>query len=69
MRPTPNRGNRGAVDDFFGLLPPPLFGTKAMPGSPERIAVMARRLERGEGLWHPDDPGRINLERFEGVLY
>lgn len=29
--------------------------TEAMPGTEEKIAVLARRLERGLPLWHPRD--------------
>lgn len=27
----------------------------AMPGTPEKIAILARRLEMGLPLWHHDD--------------
>ena len=38
---------------------PPLPGepTSAEPGSPEKVAVMATRAERGEQLHHPCDLG------------
>ena len=29
--------------------------TLAMPGSPEKLDVLAERLENGKPLWHPDD--------------
>ena len=29
--------------------------TEAQPGSPEKIAVLCRRLEAGVPLWHPGD--------------
>lgn len=29
--------------------------TNAMPGSPEKLNVLAKRLENGEPLWHPED--------------
>lgn len=29
--------------------------TTAVPGSLEKIKVLAERLARGEALWHPDD--------------
>jgi hypothetical protein len=29
--------------------------TKAMPGSREKLEVMARRLSQGLPLWHPED--------------
>ena len=33
-------------------IPPP---TPALPGSAEKVAELARRMERGEALWHPLD--------------
>ena len=29
--------------------------TQALPGSDEKLAVLARRVERGLPLWHPCD--------------
>lgn len=29
--------------------------TEAFPGTPEKIAILRQRLERGESLWHPED--------------
>ncbi|MBY0525072.1 MAG: hypothetical protein K2R98_16830 [Gemmataceae bacterium] len=34
----------------------PTRATTAAPGSEEKIAVMMERLERGESLFHEDDP-------------
>ena len=33
----------------------PRYPTLAPPGSAEKIAVLARRAQRGEELWHPED--------------
>jgi hypothetical protein len=30
--------------------------TRALPGSNEKLAVLAERLESGLPLWHPNDP-------------
>lgn len=30
--------------------------TKAMPGSRQKVEVLAARIDRGEPLWHPADP-------------
>jgi hypothetical protein len=32
--------------------PPP---TTALPGSPEKIAILQQRISQGFELWHPDD--------------
>ena len=29
--------------------------TKALPGSDEKLLVLARRIQQGLPLWHPDD--------------
>ncbi len=34
-------------------LPP--FPTTALPGSPEKIAILQQRASQGFALWHPDD--------------
>lgn len=35
-------------------------GTDAMPGTEEKLAILAARLQRGLPLWHPQD--RDDLE-------
>lgn len=30
--------------------------TKAQPGTPEKVKVLASRVARGVALWHPNDP-------------
>jgi hypothetical protein len=30
--------------------------TKALPGTNEKLAVLAERLKKGLPLWHPSDP-------------
>ncbi len=35
-------------------LPPP-SPTKARPGTPEKLAILAERYEAGRDLWHDDD--------------
>jgi hypothetical protein len=49
-------------DRWLGLgLEAPVRGpgrpTAALPGSPEKMAVLTARLEAGEPLWHPADAG------------
>jgi len=35
--------------------PLPPYPTAAVPGTPEKIAVLMQRAARGLELWHPDD--------------
>jgi len=50
VRGVANLGHRNAP------LPEP---TTAMPGSPEKIAVMEERALRGEQVFHPDDASNL----------
>ena len=38
--------------------------TKAMPGSREKLSVLADRIQQGLPLWHPDD--RVSYDEDEG---
>ena len=31
------------------------LATDALPGSPEKLEILARRIRDGLPLWHPDD--------------
>src|SRR5204862_411036 len=37
------------------VRPIPAEPTPARPGTPEKVAELRRRAERGEALWHPAD--------------
>jgi len=62
--PVDPRGNRffadkerdDGVPDFAGPAPFPQ-PTDALPGTPEKVAVLIARAERGEALFHPLDAG------------
>lgn len=43
--------------------------TDAMPGSPERIAAMRRRAERGEDLYHEDDRQCVDGSKMDREIY
>lgn len=40
--------------------------TRALPGSNEKLEVLAERLKRGLPLWHPGDP--LNYAEARGEL-
>lgn len=44
-------------------LPPKFQSTIAMPGSNEKLTVLASRVEQGLPLWHPSD--RLTFEDDE----
>lgn len=51
---TSKYGQRGVSDTNARATPPP-FPTTALPGSPEKIAVLAERAQNHQQLWHPRD--------------
>jgi hypothetical protein len=63
LYPSTSKFARRGVADFYGKtrLPEP---TRALPGSPEKVAVLEERASLGQALWHPLD-ARIE----EGVVY
>lgn len=36
--------------------------TNAVPGSPEKLEILARRIQAGLPLWHPDDRKEPGME-------
>jgi hypothetical protein len=43
------------IEDFLGKAPLPPAPTDALPGSPEKVAILEERARRRQALWHPDD--------------
>jgi hypothetical protein len=54
----PIRGRYYGSRDRYCNAPLPEVATKAAPGSPEKIRVLAQRFARRESLFHPDDVKR-----------
>jgi hypothetical protein len=53
--PTASKFGGGGLADFYGRAPPPVFPTQALPGTPEKIALLGERARLQQALWHPDD--------------
>jgi hypothetical protein len=53
--PSPSIFGRRGIDDFYGRITPPPFPTAALPGTPEKIAILTQRAELGQELFHPND--------------
>ena len=50
------RLGKDAMEESVEFIPSPASSpTSAMPGSKEKIGVLAERMANGEELWHPDD--------------
>lgn len=52
--PVSKYGNRGILD-FNGEPRAPCLPTNALPGSPEKVAILEQRACRRERLWHVKD--------------
>jgi hypothetical protein len=55
LYPSTSKFARRGVTDFNGRAVLPPHPTGAMPGSPEKIAVLEQRARSRQSLWHPED--------------
>jgi hypothetical protein len=62
LYPSTSKFGRRGLDDFYGEAPRPPMPTRALPGSPEKIAVLQERAMKRQALWHPED-GPSMVER------
>lgn len=62
-------GRRGVLD-FYGAGGLPAAPTSALPGSPEKVAVLEQRASRREALWHPNDApfDRESISRLPRII-
>lgn len=56
----------GHDEDFAPQITPDFVPTNAPAGSPEKLAILARRVELGLPLWHLDD--RADYSELEGAI-
>ena len=66
LYPSTSKFARRGVVDFNGRarMPEP---TNALPGTPEKVAVLELRARLGQQLWHPLD-ARLETSAFEALL-
>jgi hypothetical protein len=57
LYPSTSKFGRRGPGNFYGLAPMPPFPTQAMPGSPEKIALLTQRAQQRQQLFHPADAG------------
>jgi len=48
------------------VTPVPFAPTTALPGTPEKVAVLMQRARLKQSLWHPQDPTLANADRAGG---
>jgi hypothetical protein len=55
LYPSTSKFARRGIEDFYGKITLPARPTAAIPGSPEKIAILAERARQKQSLFHPDD--------------
>lgn len=55
MYPSTSKYARRGVSDFNGQTTVSAEPTTALPGSEEKVAILAERARLGLSLWHPRD--------------
>ncbi len=65
LYPSTSKFARRGVGDFNGKSSPAAQPTRALPGTPEKVAVLEERARLGLSLWHPLD---ANIDAECGVL-
>jgi hypothetical protein len=53
--PSTSKFAHRGVGDYNGDSPLPPFPTPALPGSPEKVAILEQRARMRLALWHPSD--------------
>ena len=55
LYPSTSKFGRRGVGNFYGRAPLPPFPTLALPGTPEKIALLTQRAQQRQQLFHPSD--------------
>ena len=55
LYPSTSKFARRGVGNFCGRGAPPHAPTAAVPGTPEKVAVLEERARMRQELWHPND--------------
>jgi hypothetical protein len=67
LYPSTSKFARRGVGDFNGRACLPPLPTAALPGTPEKVAVLIERARLRQGLWHPADAPMDVESRCLGV--
>jgi hypothetical protein len=58
--PSTSKFARRGIGNFCGQAPSPSCPTAALPGTPEKVAVLAERARNRQTLWHPNDANVVH---------
>ncbi len=53
--PSTSKFARRGVSDYVGAVSSPAAPTRALPGTPEKVAILEERARQHQALWHPQD--------------
>lgn len=53
--PSTSKFARRGIGDFNGRVLRPRAPTHALPGTPEKVAILEERARQRQALWHPQD--------------
>jgi hypothetical protein len=68
LYPSTSKFARRGVGDYNGKSTLPAQPTSALPGSPEKVAILCERARLRQSLWHPlDAPMDVESLRTAGV--
>jgi hypothetical protein len=65
LYPSQSKFGRRGLSDFNGTPVLPPVPTRAMPGTPEKVAVLEERARLRQSLWHPEDAPASAAVRLE----
>jgi hypothetical protein len=55
LYPSTSKYAHRGIGDFNGKASLPTAPTRALPGSPEKVAILEQRARLRQSLWHPLD--------------
>jgi hypothetical protein len=67
LYPSTSKFARRGIGDFNGTVPMAEMATAALPGSPEKVAILEERARRRQRLWHPADAPMDRESRRLGI--
>jgi hypothetical protein len=62
--PSTSKYARRGVGDFNGRCALPVTPTVALPGTPEKVEILAQRARLRQSLWHPEDAPNTSAARL-----
>jgi hypothetical protein len=67
LYPSTSKFAHRGLADFNGKATMPPQPTRALPGSPEKVAVLEQRARKRQSLWHPLDASLDRIDRLPAV--